>query len=138
MPRLFGPARHGTEPNDLVQFDFIKMGVGTTGEKYILVLRDDHNSYCWLYSAATKSAEKTAHALLDWCAAFGTPKGLMSDGRTYFKNEAVELPTRGLSTPHHFTLPHCPWSNGIVERWGEKLLRVARAILLECQLRPNE
>lgn len=134
----FGPTLHGTNPNDLVQFDFIERGVGKTGQKYILMSRDDHSSYCWFYSDAKTSAETTAHALLDWCAAFGTPSGLMSDGPMHFKKETVRLLTRGLSTLHNFTLPYFSWSNGAVERLGKELLRVARAILSELQLRPNE
>lgn len=65
IPRPFGPALYGTEPNNLIQFDFIEMGVDKTREKYILMLRGDHSSYCWFYPAVMTSAETTALALLD-------------------------------------------------------------------------
>lgn len=138
VPRPFGPALHGTMPNDLVQFDYIEMGTGRTGDKYILMVRDDHSGYCWFYPAVTTTAETAAHALLDWCAAFGAPAAFMSDGPTHFKNETIRLLTKGLRIPHHFTLPYCPWSNGAVERLGKELLRVARALLSELQFRHDE
>lgn len=138
VPRPFGPALHGTKPNDLVQFDYIELGKSCTDEKYVLMLRDDHSGYCWLYPSTDQTAESTANALLDWCAAFGAPSSFMSDGPTHFKNETIRLLTKGLQSCHHFTLPYCPWSNGAVERLGKELLRIARALLSETQRPKNE
>lgn len=109
-----------------------------TGDKYILMLRDDHSSYCWLYPTNTTDASTVEDALLDWSAAFGAPNGLMSDGPTHFKNETIRLLTEGLRTPHHFTQPYCPWSNGAIERQGKELLRMARAVLSELQMRHDD
>lgn len=50
VPRPLGAAVHGTKPNDLLQFDYIEMAPSKAGEKYILMLRDDFSSYCWLIS----------------------------------------------------------------------------------------
>ena len=41
VPRPFGPALHGTECDDLLQFDYIEIGPSDSGEKYILMLQDD-------------------------------------------------------------------------------------------------
>eukprot|EP00171_Calliarthron_tuberculosum_P003723 IDg3723t1 len=117
--------------------NYIDLGMGRSGDKYVLIVRDDHSHYCWLFPFADTKAEIAAHALVDWCAAFGVPKGLMSDGPTHFKNETLRLVTKTLRTPHHFTLPYCPWSNGAVERLGRELLRVARALLSELQMRSD-
>lgn len=138
VPRPYGPAVHGTTPNALLQFDYIEMGLGSTGDKYILMLRDDHSGYSWFYPSETTSAETAAHALLDWCAAFGAPNQLMSDGPSHFKNDTLRILAKGLRSPHHFTLPYCPWSNGAIERLGKELLRVARSLLSELQQRPSE
>lgn len=138
VPRPYGPALHGSTPNALLQFDYIEMGLGSTGDKYILMLRDDHSGYTWFYPTDTTSAETAAHALLDWCAAFGAPKQLMSDGPSHFKNDTLRLLAKGLRSPHHFTLPYCPWSNGAIERLGKELLRVARSLLSELQQQPSE
>lgn len=45
IPRPFGPAVHGTKPNDLVQFDYIRLGPSKSGDKYVLILRDYHSDY---------------------------------------------------------------------------------------------
>ncbi len=60
VPRPFGPAVHGTEPNDCLQFDFLEMAPSKAGYKYILLLRDDFSSYCWLFPFATATAENAA------------------------------------------------------------------------------
>lgn len=138
VPRPFGPAVHGVKPNDLLQFDYLELGAGSTGQKYVLLLRDDHSGYCWLFPFGNTNAENAAHAIVDWCASFGVPAGLISDGPTHFRNETVRLVTKALRTPHHFTLPYCPWSNGAVERLGREVLRTARALLSELQLRPDQ
>ena len=138
VPRPFGPSVHGTAPNDLLQFAYIELGPSTDGCKYVLMLRDDHSDYKWFFAFSDTSAENAAHAIIDWCAAFGVPKGLMSDGPTHFKNETVRAVTRGLKVPHHFTLPYTPWSNGAVERLGKELLRVFRSIVSELQMKFEE
>ena len=137
VPRPFAPAVHGTKPNDLVQFDYIHMAQCATGDKYILMIRDDHSGYTWFYPSPTTSAEQASHALIDWCAAFGAPVSFMSDGPTHFRNESIRLLAKGLRTRHHFTMAYCPWSNGAIERLGKELLRVSRSVLSELQLSPD-
>ena len=53
MSRPFGPALFGTKPNDLAQFDYIDLGISRTGDKYVLLLRDNYSGYSWLYPAST-------------------------------------------------------------------------------------
>lgn len=36
----------------------------------------------------------------------------------------MRLVAKGFKTPHHFTLPYTPWSNGSVERLGKELIGV--------------
>ena len=132
--RPFGPSLFGTKPNDLIQINYIELGPSRTGEKYVLMVCDDHNGYGSFYTASTTDSETAQNALLDWSAAFGSPLGLMYDGPTHFKNETLRLLTKGLRSPHHFTLPYSPWSNGAVDRLGKELLRVARAVLSELQM----
>ena len=138
IPRPFFPSVHGTAPNVLIQFDDIELGPSTDGCKYVLMLRDDRSDYKWFFAFSDTSAENAAHAIIDWCAAFGVPKELMSDGPTHFKNETVRAVTRRLKVPHHFTLPFTPWSNGAVERLGKELLRVFQSIVSELQIKFEE
>lgn len=138
IPRPYGPAVHGTKPNDLLQFDYIEIGPSTTGMKYILMLKDSHSTHCWLFPFGNTSAENSARAIIEWCAAFGVSNGMMSDGPTNFLNEIVRRVCKGLKAPHHFTLPYTPWSNGSIERLGKELLRVFRSVITELQLKFDE
>lgn len=83
-----------------------------SGEKYVLLVRDDNSGYGWFYPSSSKSAGKAYNARLDWCASFGVPNSLMSDGPTHFRNETIPLVANILCTPHQFTLSYCPWSSG--------------------------
>lgn len=94
--------------------------------------------YCWLFRFANTNAENAGHAIVDWCAAFEVPCGLISDGPTLFRNESVRLASKALQTPHHFTLPYCPCSNGAVEHLGREVLRVGRALFSRLKLRPDQ
>ena len=133
-PRPFGPAVHGTSANDLIQFDFLEIGPSATGMKYILMIRDDLSSYSWLILFAKENAKNASDGLFEWCTTFSTPKALMSDGGSHFRNDTVRLLTKALRVPHDFTLPYTSWSNGAVERLGREVLRVFRATLSELRL----
>lgn len=130
----FGISAHGTQPDDLLQFDYVEISPSRTGQNYILMLRDDHSDYKLLFSTPVTVAENVALAIIDWCAAFNVPKGLMSDGPTHFKNETIRLVTKGLRVPHHFILPYTPWGNGAVERLGKEVVRTFRALASELQV----
>lgn len=118
VPCSLRPAVHGAAINNLPQFDEVDISHAALGERYVLMLFDDHSNYCWLFAFPETSAENADCAIIYFYAAFGVPKGLMSDGPTHFKNYTLFLVSRGLLTPHHFTLPCIPWSNGAVERLG--------------------
>ena len=83
IPRPFGPAVHGTKSNDLPQFEYFEMGPSSTGEKYVLLLRDDTSDYKWMFVFPDTSAENAATAIIDCSAAFGVSNRLMSDGPTH-------------------------------------------------------
>lgn len=55
----------------------------------------------------------------------------MSDDPTHFRNETIQLVSKSLCMPQHFSEPYTPWSNGAVERLEKKVLRVAHAFLSE-------
>lgn len=138
VPRPFGPAVHGTGPNDLLQFDYIDLGPSISGDNYVLMMRDDHSDYKLFYCFPDTSAENAATAIIEWCSMFGVPNTFMSDGPTHFKNETLRLVSNGLKVRHHFTLAYCPWSNGAVERLGRELISVLRSVLSELQMDQKE
>lgn len=138
MPRPFGPSLHGTGRNDLLQFDYIDLGTSPDSARGVLMMRDDFSDYKWFFPFTDTSARNEATAIIDWWAAFGVPKSLMSDHPTHFKNETIRLVAKGLKVPHHFTFPYSPCSNGAVERLGKELIRNCRAILSELCMQPEE
>lgn len=138
MPRPFGPAIHCTKENDLLKFDYINLGTAENCAQYVLMLLDDYTDLKWFFSFSDTCHSNATTSIIDWCSSFGIPKGLMSDGPTHFKNEAVRLVSKGLKVPHHFTIPYCTWSNGAVVRLGKELVRTCRDILSELQIRPEE
>lgn len=100
----------------------------------MLTLCDYHSDYKWVFALANTAAENAAQAIVDWCAAFFIPNGLMSDGQRHFRNETIRLLCKSLRVPHHFTLPYTPWSNGAVELLEKEILRTFRAITSELQM----
>lgn len=89
ITRQFGPAFFSTKPNSLLQFDYFEIGSSAVSDTYICMLRDDHSSYCWVFSFTDTSAANTAIALIDWCSLFGVPSAFMADGSRHFKNETL-------------------------------------------------
>lgn len=88
------------------------------------MLWDDHSRYCWVFPFPDTSARNAAIAILDWCAEFVVPLGLMSDGPAHFKNETRRFLAHNLCVPHHLTLPYCSCSNEAIEHLGKELVRV--------------
>lgn len=52
--RPFGPAFHGTSANDLLPFDNIEVAPSNynTRDKHVLMWRDDHADYKWVFLSA--------------------------------------------------------------------------------------
>lgn len=86
------------------------------------MLRDDPSSYCWLFAFPDTLVENAAHEIIDWLTAFGSAKGLMSDGPSHLKNETLRLVVKGLRVPRHFLVPFKPWSSGAVKHPEKGLL----------------
>lgn len=83
VPRPFDLAVHGTKAKHLLQFDYIELGPGRNRDSYVLMLRDDHSDHKWFLACPNTNAENAAMAIIEWCAAFGVPNGLVSDGPTH-------------------------------------------------------
>lgn len=104
VPRPFVPSVHGTSANDLFIFDYIEIAPSNSGDKYVLMWPDDHSDYKWFFCFSDTSAENSARAIIDWCAAFGVPNIFMSDGPTHFKNKTYRHTScfRRSKTPSSF------------------------------------
>jgi len=102
------------------------------------MLQDYHSGYQWFFLYATKAAEIASNAIIDWCAAFGVPQGLMYNGLMH-SQRMMRLVSNGLKVSHHFILPYNPWSSGAVERLGKELFQTFRATVSEfrCAMRSD-
>ena len=91
IPRPWSSGIQTSVPNLYLHMDFLFIGESVDGYQYILVLKDAASHFVHLVPCHTTSAETTAHAIMEWCALHGTPKYLVSDQGTHFKNETMEL-----------------------------------------------
>lgn len=101
MPHPFGPAVYSNSPNDLVQFDYVELGVTDDREKYLLMIRNDYSEYFWIFTFTSTPSEHFSRAIIDWSAKFGVPTDIISDGPTHLRSETVLQITKDLNFPHH-------------------------------------
>ena len=87
VTRELAHAMHADRPNEIIHFDYLYMGAGSGGLKYVLIIKDDFSSYVWLKPATTCDAKHTTTALLDWVTTFGIPSIWISDQGSHFKTK---------------------------------------------------
>ena len=138
IPRALGHALHATKPNELLHFDYLYMEEAKTGEKYILILKDDLSSFVMLHPHDAATSDKGASSLLLWFSLFGVVPKWVSDQGPHFKNELMLRLTRSLQAHHHFTTAYTPQANGTVEHMCQEVLRACRALLSEFRLSTDE
>ncbi|OWZ13978.1 hypothetical protein PHMEG_00012616 [Phytophthora megakarya] len=73
-----------------------------------------------------------------WHARFGTPKTLMSDQGSHFRNEMINHLAARLKIEPKFSPVYSPWLNGTIERLNGDVLQVLCALLLEFALDSHE
>ena len=130
-PRPLGTALHAGRPNEVLHMDYLYMGKGTGGKKYLLLIRDDLSSYVWLWPTVSCTAEATAEALGVWIGCFGSMEWLVTDQGTHFKNELIAELTNEARAKHHFVTAYCPWAIGSIERVCREVLRACKALISE-------
>ena len=134
IPRPQSHTLHASKPNEILHFDYLYMGEGEDGYKYILILKDDFSNYIWLFLTRTCDTCSAVKALTAWNAAFGLAKIWISDQGSHFKNEVLQKTSEALQTKHHFTSAYHAQSNGSVEVVCREVIRGTRALLSEYNL----
>lgn len=76
IPRAIRRALFGAKLRDTTKFDCFSLIKSTTADRYMLIMRDDHNCYEWLHPELFSVAEEAASTLTDWCTAFRPPKAI--------------------------------------------------------------
>ncbi|POM62150.1 hypothetical protein PHPALM_28730 [Phytophthora palmivora] len=138
IPRPYGPLLTPTERNEVVHWDFLSLGDSYGDSAYLLVVKDGLSHYCELFPCATPTAYVAAEVLMMWHAIFGTPKTLMSDQGSHFRNEMINHLATRLKIEQKFSPVYSPWLDGTVERLNRDVLQVLRALLLEYALDSHE
>ncbi|GMF37998.1 unnamed protein product [Phytophthora lilii] len=111
--------------------DYLNVGKYDDTNDYILVplafLRVD--------SLQKATALIAAESILQWSIRFGTPKILISDTASHFKNELLAELCRCTHTEQNFMVAYCTWINGSTERINRDILQVLREMILEFKLK---
>ena len=144
IPRPLAEALHGTQPNTVLHFDFLKMAhltpkfkadPSTHSFEYLLVLKDDFSSYVDLIPTVSCTSPDVVNALLAWYARFGgIPGTWVTDQGSHFVNRIVKELSSRLHVEHHFTVAYTPWANGTVERVNRDVLNTMRTLLSDFRL----
>lgn len=134
VPRPLSSRAHASKPNEIIHFDYLFLGDSEGDEKYVLVVKDDLSSYCWLEPSSTCDSAHVSEVLARWNRVFTTPKLWVSDQGSHFKNEVVESLSRVHRIRHTFTVAYSPWANGTVEALMRPILSATRALLAESKL----
>ena len=143
IPRPLASALHGSRPGEVVHMEFLYLGPSTTGQLYVLILRNDFPSFVWLFSGNTADSDTAVDAIAQWIGTFGCMDWIVSDQGSHLKNKIMEALRKWFRFSHHFTTaytPGCmgPWANGTVERVCREVKRACMTLLSEWRLSPRE
>ena len=117
-------------PFDTVSIDLLQLPRSHQGCSYLLVSVDHFSRFVVLSPLPNKTAEVVAHALVsDVICPYSTPKVLLSDNGTEFKNQVLASICASFNIKHTFITALHPASNGLVERANRKILEVLRHVV---------
>ncbi|KAF0702836.1 hypothetical protein AaE_015685 [Aphanomyces astaci] len=114
------------------------MPMAKSGQKQVLVVKDDMSGFVQLFAAESADAAATALCLMTWFTTFGCVDTWVSDGGSHFKNEVIEKVRKWVGAHHHITTAYSPWANGTVEVVNRLVLRAVKALLSEIKLNADE
>ena len=121
IPRPYGQVVTGTYRNECITFDYLYIEKPSStcihDFTYMLIIKDTFSHFIRLYPTAHADSTTTVKCLLDWVSIFGIPPMMLSDQGSHFKSKVVAQLAKSLGVQeHHFTVPHCPWGRGSIER----------------------
>ena len=132
VPRPWAPGIRTNIPNRVVSWDYLKVGnKSVEGYEYILVIKDMASHYVRLTPCVIPNGMESAKALFSWIADFGSPKVLVSDQGSHFKNKTLEFITQLSGIQQQFIVAYSPWKNGSVERANRDILQLLKVMCME-------
>ena len=117
---------------------FLYFGLSTTGQLYVLILRDDFSSVVWLFSGSTADSGTAVDAIAQWIGTFVCIDWIVSDQGSQFKNKFMEAFRKWFRFSHQFTTAYTSWANGTVERVCREVKRACMTLVSEWRLSPRE
>jgi hypothetical protein len=113
-----------------VAFDTIgPLPESASGFKYILVLIDCFSRWVHLFALQRLLAKEAAEKMLQYIGIYGSPKQLLSDQGSQFKNETFTEMNKLLGINHQFSTAYSSEENGIVERVNKEVINKIRAFV---------
>ncbi len=114
-------------PFDVVGIDLLQLPRSIQGSAYVLVCIDHLSRFTVLVPLPNKSAATVGHALVSHLICpYTTPRVLLSDNGTEFKNQILQNICTQFNLQQTFITTHHPASNGLVERTNKTILEVLR------------
>ena len=114
------------------------MGPSSTGEKYIVVIKDDLSTFICLVPKTNATSDLAARALRSWIRTFTGMSTWVTDQGTHFKNEVMNLLANDYHLTHHFTTAYSPYSNGTVEDVNRNFMAACLALTTEAKFGPQD
>ena len=103
IPRhLLHHQQYALAPRKMLHFDFCKLAPGLNDYGYVLVLKDDFSTFCWLWPCRDQSALSAAEGIIHWSATFEIPSFWVSDQGNHFRNAVMQEVQHRLRAEHHF------------------------------------
>ena len=105
-------------PLDRVHMDLTgELPITENGNRYLLVVKDAKTKFVWTYPIKDKRAVTVVRVFVNEVInTFGTPKLVITDKGTEFKNKTMDEVARLLSYEKINTTPNNPRANGSVEK----------------------
>ncbi len=120
-PTLESPLPVG--PFEVVGIELLQLPRSIKGSIYVLVCVGHFSCFTVLVPLPNKSATTVAHAIVSHLICpYTTPRVLLSDNRTEFKNQVLQDICTQFHIQETFITSHHPASNGLVERTNTKIL----------------
>lgn len=138
IPRPLSSGVHATNPGQILHFDYLYLGQSSGEERYVLVLKDDLSSYCWLEPVNGATAENAVTHLARWNRVFTSPEVWISDQGPHFINDTLSQLASDYHILHKPVVAYSPWANGTVESIMRTVQAALRAVMLELKLAPQD
>lgn len=112
--------------------------VGMDDTAYLLLMKDDASSFCWLFPCYEAEGVNVTRGILQWFSTFSVTVHGSSDEESDFKNKLMGAVNKNLHCKHRFSSKHVPHTNGATERLCQEFSRSYRSIISELSLKEME